>query len=78
MKRDPRTSLESIRTAIEEIGLYVTTNKGYTHYASDRAAQIIAERLLTVVGEAVKKLSEDAPQLVITNASRIRGLRNRL
>jgi len=63
---------------MQEIDAYVMYQEGSHTHAAHRPSQIIAERLLTVIGEAVKRIQRMDETIVISNAPRIGGLRNRL
>lgn len=78
MRPELTTCLEEIRSALDEIDAYVKYADGFQNYIQDRPSQIIAERLLTVIGEAVKRIQRLDETIIISNASRIGGLRNRL
>ncbi len=78
MKPEVSTCLEEIRTAIVEIETYIKLDAGHQAYLAHRPSQLIAERLLTVIGEAVKRIERLDGTVAITNALQIYGMRNRL
>ncbi len=78
MKPELRKYLEDIRAAIIEVDAYVDLSGGFNQYQVDRRSQIIAERLLIVIGEQVVRVLRSEPDIAITETVRITGFRNRI
>ncbi len=78
MEHDLRKYLEDIRGSIVEIEMYVDIAGGFEAYQKDRRSQIIAERLLIVIGEQVTRILRLDPGVVISETTRITGFRNRI
>ena len=76
MKPRELVFLEEIRNAITEIEEYVKA-KEFQQFLTDRPSQLIAERLLIVIGEAAFKIRKLRPEL-LQNADKMIGLRNRV
>ena len=66
-----------IETIINEIELIKTrTNNDFNQFSNDIILQRAVERNLEIIGEAVKKMIEIAPDIKITSSKNIIGLRN--
>ncbi len=78
MKPELRKYLEDIRSSIAEIEAYVDTSGGFSAYSSDRTSQLVAERLLIVIGEQVARILRADPGMAISETARIVGFRNRI
>lgn len=66
--------LESI---FEELELVVLKcNNEYSSFSADFMAIRTVERDLEIIGEVIKKLSSENPEITITSAKKIIGLRN--
>ena len=78
MKPEALMLLEEVRTAIAEIEAFVDYRKGFAIYTDHRPSQIIAERLLEVIGESVKKMMRLDEHIILTDSARIASLRNRI
>ncbi len=76
MKPENLVFLEDIRNAINELDLFVPL-EGYDEFTQNRPSQLIAERLLIVIGESAARIRRTHPDL-LKNSDRIIGLRNRV
>ena|SRR5687768_8680294 len=76
MRPNELAFLEEIRNAIAEMDEYVDAND-FQQFLRDRPSQLIAERLLIVIGEAAFKIRKLRPEL-LQNVNKIIGLRNRV
>ena len=76
MRPELRTHLEWLKLAIEEMDRYAPLPIDFQHFKEDRAAQLIVERLLIVIGEAVIRIQRDAPGAPISDMRRIIRVRN--
>lgn len=68
--------LEEMRKAITEIEEFVKADD-FQQYLSHRPSQLIAERLLIVIGEAAYKVKKFKPAL-LQNVDKMIGLRDRV
>lgn len=78
MKPEVLTALENIRLAIGEIEQFVRYRDGFQAYMAHRESQVMAERFIIVIGEGIVRVKMHAPDIAITDAPQIRGMRNRL
>jgi len=76
MRPDVRTHLEWIRLAIEEMEQYAPLVGGFAAFKADRAKQLIVERCLIVIGEAVVRIGREAPELPLSEMKKIIMARN--
>lgn len=77
MRHDPRKLCEDILRAIEETATFCR-DKTIEDFRNDRALQLIIERELEIIGEAMARLQRESPDLAsqIADAHKIVGLRN--
>lgn len=77
MRRDPATLREDILRAIEEIESFCH-GKAFGDFRKDRALQLIVERELEIIGEALGRLRREHPKTAsrIRDIHKIIGLRN--
>jgi uncharacterized protein with HEPN domain len=77
MQRDPAKLREDILTAIEEIEAFCR-GKTLHDFQEDRGLQLIIERELEIIGEALSRLRRDHPHLAsqIHDVDKIVGMRN--
>ena len=69
--------LLDIQSVIQEIETVKTkTNNNFNSFKSDILLQRAVERDLEIIGEAIRKIIEIAPDINITSAKNIIGLRN--
>lgn len=69
--------LLDIQSIIQEIELVKTkTNNNFSSFQSDIILQRAVERDLEIIGEAIRKIMEIDPEIKITSAKNIIGLRN--
>jgi uncharacterized protein with HEPN domain len=78
MKPDVRKYLADILASIQEIETYVVLDKEFELYSKDRRSQLIAGRLLTVIGEQVARIVRIDVGIAISHTERITGFRNRV
>jgi uncharacterized protein with HEPN domain len=66
-----------IESVIKEIELVKKkANNNFDHFQSDMILKRAIERDLEIIGEAIKKMLEVDPNIEITSARKIIGLRN--
>ena len=77
MRHDPRKLREDILLAIEEIETFCR-GKTFGDFQKDRGLQLIVERELEIIGEALARLRRDHPNLAehVRDIDKIIGLRN--
>jgi uncharacterized protein with HEPN domain len=77
MQHDPRKLREDILHSIEEIETFCH-DKTFHDFCGDRGLQLIVERELEIIGEALARLRRDHPNLAeqIRDIHKIVGLRN--
>lgn len=77
MPPDPRLHLEQVADATALIDEFLS-GKSQTDYVSDVLTQSAVAWQLVIVGEAIKRIADIAPQLAagITDYAKIIGLRN--
>ncbi|MCU0319644.1 MAG: DUF86 domain-containing protein [Flavobacteriales bacterium] len=68
--------MEWIKMSIEELERYAPIPKDFNAFRNDRAAQLITERLLIVIGEAVMRIQRDEPELALSDMKKIIRVRN--
>lgn len=76
MRPEVRTHLEWIKLSIEELERYAPIPTDFNAFRSDRAAQLITERLLIVIGEAVLRILRDEPEFPLSDMKKIIRVRN--
>jgi hypothetical protein len=76
MKPEVLTALENMRMAIGELERYVRYHAGFDPCMAHRGSRVMAERI--VIGEGILHAKGPDPDLAITDAPQIRGMRNRL
>lgn len=79
MRHNPTKLYVDILRAIEEIGTFCR-HKTLADFRADRALQLVVERELEIIGEAMARLQREYPELAdqITDAHKIVALRNGL
>ncbi len=78
MNRETRTRLYDAKLASERIASFVA-DESAEYYLANEALQLIVERLLITVGEAINLARRsDERSLIIPSAGEFVGLRNRL
>jgi uncharacterized protein with HEPN domain len=77
MPHDPRKLSEDILLAIGEVEAFCR-GKAFHEFQADRGLQLIVERELEIIGEALGRLRRDHPALAsqVRDIDRIIGLRN--
>lgn len=76
MRPEVRTHLEWIKMSIDELERYAPLPIAFEQFKEDRAAQLITERLLIVIGEAVLRILRDDPELPLSDMRKIVRVRN--
>tara|TARA_R110000868_G_scaffold39593_3_gene137755 strand:- start:442 stop:759 length:318 start_codon:yes stop_codon:yes gene_type:complete len=73
-------SLYDIKGAIDEIEFFFVSSEemGFDVYAQDLQLKRAVERDLEIIGEAVNRILKEKPEIPITHAHRIVGLRNQI
>lgn len=72
-------SLFDIKFAIEEIdSFFAGRDKRFEEYSCDILLKRAIERDLEIIGEAMGRIMKDNPDIEITHARRIVGLRNQI
>ena len=77
MPHDPAKLFEDVLRAIEEIEAFCQ-GKSFSDFQKDRGLQLIIERELEIIGEALARLRRDHPDAAdrIQDIDKIIGLRN--
>jgi uncharacterized protein with HEPN domain len=77
MRHDPGKLCEDVLRCIEEVDAFCH-GKTFDDFREDRRLQLIVERELEIIGEALARLRRDHPTLVdqIRDSHKIVGLRN--
>ena len=77
MRHNPQKLYEDILRTIDEIQLFCH-GKSFDDFKEDRGLQLVVERELEIIGEALARLRRDHPTLVnqIADIDKIIGLRN--
>jgi uncharacterized protein with HEPN domain len=78
MKLEALKYLLDIQAAIEDVESFTTELKNFTEYSSNKILKAAVERKLLIIGEAVNKFRVLEVNVLIENADKIYGLRNRL
>lgn len=68
--------LEDILERIERINIILGPHRDFFEYEEDWRKQDIVERCLEVIGEAMNRILDKEPDIAISHARRIVGLRN--
>jgi uncharacterized protein with HEPN domain len=79
MRHNPQKLYEDILRAIDEIQSFCR-GKSFVDFKADRGLQLVVERELEIIGEALVRLRRDHPSLAdnIADIDKIIGLRNML
>ncbi len=77
MRHDPHKLREDVRLAIADAA-EIFQGKTFQDLQSERALQLMAERVLEIIGEALSRLRRDHPVIAarVTDIDKIIGLRN--
>ena len=77
MPHDPAKLCEDVLRSIDEVETFCH-NKGFQDFQQNRGLQLIVERELEIIGEALARLRRDHPKLAdeIRDIDKIVGLRN--
>jgi uncharacterized protein with HEPN domain len=73
-----RKYLSDIFVAIELIESFTKDISSFENYQEDLKTQSAVERQLGIIGEAINKFEKLFPEIILDNARKIVGLRNRL
>ena len=77
MRHNPQKLYEDILRAIDEMRSFCH-GKSFDNFKGDRGLQLVVERELEIIGEALARLRKDHPDLAarIADTDKIIGLRN--
>lgn len=77
MRHDPGKLCEDILRSVDEVEVFCK-DKTFADFCGDRGLQLIIERELEIIGEALARLRRDYPSLAdrIPDIHKIVGLRN--
>lgn len=78
MTEESQKLLEDIRVSINLIDSFLESISGFSDYQKDMKTKSAVERQLGIIGEAINKLLKIKPQLKLSAANEIIGLRNRI
>ena len=71
--------LYDIKSAIDEIFFFFESKeKSFSHYKTDLILKRAIERNLEIIGEALNRILKEYPEIQISYAKRIIGLRNQI
>lgn len=76
MDRKAKKYLHDILVCIEGVEEHVGPKRIYEEFAKSRTMKMAVERELSIIGEAIKRLSAAAPEVKIENAQKIISTRN--
>lgn len=76
MDRKAKKYLHDILVCIDGVEEHVGQKKIYEEFAKSRTTKMAVERELTIIGEAIKRLTVIAPEINIDNAQKIISTRN--
>lgn len=76
MSRDWLKFLQDILNSIDMIDSYLTGIKSFSDYKSNFMLIDAIERRLSIIGEAMGKMSQLNPEIKVTDHKKIIGLRN--
>ncbi|WP_269243299.1 HepT-like ribonuclease domain-containing protein [Flavobacterium limnophilum] len=78
MTEKSKKYLSDVLMAIDLINEFTIGISDFNLYDKDRKTQSAVERQLVIIGEALNKLRQIEPQIIIENDHQIIGFRNRL
>ncbi len=78
METDIKVWLSDIDQAINEIEDFLPVEKNFYKFQKDIKAKRAIERNIEIIGEAVKRILNAQPDIVISNARKIVDTRNRI
>lgn len=78
MDNNIKKFLFDIKTSIEAIEEFTQGKKNFFDYRNDKLVKRAVERELMIIGEAIRRVNDLDESLQITDAHKIRGLRNRI
>ena len=78
MREEVKKLLEDIRSSISKIELFTANISGFSQYQEDLKTKSAVERQLGIIGEAINKLFKIAPEIKLSSADQVIGLRNRI
>jgi len=78
MRLELKTWAYDILTAIHEIEVFLEDVPGFTIYKADLKTKRAIERNLEIIGEAMRRMLNLAPELDFTDARKIVDTRNRI
>lgn len=78
MTEKSKKYLSDVLMAIDLINDFTVGISDFNLYDKDRKTQSAVERQLVIIGEALNKLRQSEPQIIIENDKQIIGFRNRL
>lgn len=78
MENEINTWLEDIITAIDEIHLFLPSERNYETFQKDLKGKRAIERNLEIIGEATNRILKVNPNIALTNARKIVDTRNRI
>ena len=70
--------LSDVLTSIQFIEEFTVSTNTFDEYQSDKKTQSAVERHLAIIGEAINKLRQTEPAIVLVHDVKIISLRNRL
>ena len=79
MDREIKTWLFDVLSSIEEIEQFFPQGeKVFENYQNDIKTKRAIERNLEIIGEAVKRIIDKDPDIILSNSKKVIGLRNRI
>jgi uncharacterized protein with HEPN domain len=79
MEREIKTWLFDVLSSIGEIENFIPEGERvFEKYKNDLKTKRAVERNLEIIGEAIKRITERDPNIIISNSKKIIGLRNRI
>lgn len=78
MEKEIKVWLYDIKQAISEINLFLPEKKVFAEFQKDLKLKRAVERNIEIIGEAVKRIINQQPDIAISNPRKIVDTRNRI
>ena len=78
MELEVKAWLFDILQAIQVIDMCIAPGTTYSSFERDRRTQLAVERSIEKIGEAMRRILDQDPAIVVTNARRIVQTRNKI
>lgn len=78
MEHDIKACLKDIELAIEEINIFLPTDRNFFVFQKDIKTRKAVERNIEIIGEAMDRILKINPEIEITDSRKIVDTRNRI